>query len=97
VKAEVETLANLARVFKLRKKHGLPTPDVSFHMVFSGNPGTGKTVVARIIAQIYGCLGLLSKGQSVGVDRSGLVANYIGQTATKTKKVIEQAKGGAFY
>jgi Holliday junction resolvasome RuvABC ATP-dependent DNA helicase subunit/uncharacterized tellurite resistance protein B-like protein len=97
VKGEVETLTNLARVFKLRKENGLPTPDVSFHMVFSGNPGTGKTVVARIIAQIYGCLGLLSKGHVVEVDRSGLVANYVGQTATKTKKVIEQAKGGVLF
>jgi SpoVK/Ycf46/Vps4 family AAA+-type ATPase len=97
VKDEVETLTNLARIFSLRKKRGMPVPDVSFHMIFSGNPGTGKTTVARIVAKIYGCLGLLTKGQLVEVDRSGLVGGFVGQTATKTKKVIEQAKGGVLF
>jgi hypothetical protein len=97
VKGEVETLTNLARIFSLRKKRGLPVPDVSFHMIFSGNPGTGKTTVARIVAKIYGCLGLLTRGQLVEVDRSGLVGGFVGQTATKTKKVIDQAKGGILF
>jgi hypothetical protein len=97
VKGEVETLTNLARIFSLRKKRGLPVPDVSFHMIFSGNPGTGKTTVARIVAKIYGCLGLLTIGQLVEVDRSGLVGGFVGQTATKTKKVIDQAKGGILF
>jgi ATPase family associated with various cellular activities (AAA)/AAA lid domain len=97
VKKEVETLINLAKIFSVRKQRGLPVPDVSFHMVFSGNPGTGKTSVARIIAQVYGCLGLLKRGQLVEVDRSGLVGNFVGQTATKTKNVIESAKGGVLF
>lgn len=97
VKREVETLINLARVFSLRKENGLPVPDMSFHMVFSGNPGTGKTIVARIVAKVYGCLGLLKKGHLVEVDRSGLVGNFVGQTATKTKKIIDQAKGGILF
>lgn len=97
VKGEVETLTNLAKVFSIRKQRCLPVPDISFHMVFSGNPGTGKTTVARIVAKIYGGLGLLSKGQLIEVDRSGLVANFTGQTATKTKKVIDSAKGGVLF
>jgi SpoVK/Ycf46/Vps4 family AAA+-type ATPase len=66
-------------------------------MVFSGNPGTGKTTVARTIAKVYGCLGLLTKGHLVEVDRSGLVGGFVGQTAIKTKKVIDQAKGGILF
>jgi SpoVK/Ycf46/Vps4 family AAA+-type ATPase len=97
VKTEVETLINLAKVFALRKQRGLPVPDVSFHMVFSGNPGTGKTTVARIVGNVYGCLGLLERGHVVEVDRSGLVRNFVGQTATKTKKVIESARGGVLF
>jgi Holliday junction resolvasome RuvABC ATP-dependent DNA helicase subunit len=97
VKGEVEILTNLAKVFSIRKQRGLPLPDLSFHMVFSGNPGTGKTTVARIVAKVYGCLGLLSKGQLIEVDRSGLVGNFVGQTATKTKKVIDSAKGGILF
>ena len=97
VKGEVETLTNLARIFSLRKKRGLPVPDVSFHMIFSGNPGTGKTTVARIVAKIYGCLGLLTKGQLIEVDRSNLIGGFVGQTAIKTKKIIDQAKGGILF
>jgi Holliday junction resolvasome RuvABC ATP-dependent DNA helicase subunit len=97
VKNEVEDLINLAKVFALRKQKGLPTPQMSFHLVFSGNPGTGKTTVARIIAKVYVHLKLLSKGHLIEVDRSGLVGNYVGQTATKVKDVIEKAKGGVLF
>jgi Cdc6-like AAA superfamily ATPase len=97
IKQEVEGLANLAKVFSIRKSKGLPVPDMSFHLIFLGNPGTGKTTVARLISQIYGKLGLLSSGHLVEVDRSGLVANYVGQTATKVQEVINKARGGVLF
>ncbi len=97
VKKEVDSLVNLVKVRTLRRERGLKCPAMSFHLVFSGNPGTGKTTVARIIGKIYSALGLLSKGHLVEVDRSGLVAGYVGQTAVKTQEVIQKARGGVLF
>ncbi len=97
IKEEVRNLINMVQVYKLRREHDLPTTDMSLHMVFTGNPGTGKTMIARMMARIYRSLGILSKGQLVEVDRSGLVAGYVGQTAIKTSKVIEKAMGGVLF
>lgn len=97
VKKEVESLINLVTVQELRKKNGLPADDLSLHMVFSGNPGTGKTMIARLMARVYKSLGILSKGQLVEVDRGGLVAGFVGQTAIKTGEVIAKALGGVLF
>ena len=97
VKEEVHNLINMVQVYKLREQHDLPTTDMSLHMVFTGNPGTGKTMMARMMARIYRSLDILSRGQLVEVDRSGLVAGYVGQTAIKTQKVIEKAMGGVLF
>ena len=97
VKKDVDSLVNLVKVRTMRKERGMKCPDMSFHLVFSGNPGTGKTTVARIVGKIYNALGILSKGHLVEVDRSGLVAGYVGQTAIKTQEVINKALGGALF
>ena len=97
VKREVRSLVNMGKVLRLRRESNLPTADMSLHMVFSGNPGTGKTMIARFMARVYHSIGLLSKGHLVETDRSALVAGYVGQTATKTAAVLNSALGGVLF
>lgn len=94
VKAEVRRLTSLLRIQEMRAERDLPTIETSKHLVFSGNPGTGKTTVARLLSQIFRSLGVVTKGHLVETDRSGLVAGFVGQTATQTRKVMDSAIGG---
>jgi hypothetical protein len=94
VKAEVHLVAALLQVQELRRQRGLPVMEQSRHLVFTGNPGTGKTTVARLLAQIYRTLRVVARGHLVEVDRSDLVAGYIGQTATKVVEVFDTADEG---
>ena len=97
VKEEVRTLANFVKVQKQREAQGLKIPKISYHLVFLGSPGTGKTTVARIVGRIYKDLGVLKKGHTVETDRSGLVAKYMGQTALKTDTIIQKAMNGVLF
>lgn len=97
VKEEVSSLVNILKINKLRESRGFKVPQVSKHLVFLGNPGTGKTTVARLLSKIYKKLGVLEKGQLVEIDRSGLVAGYVGQTAIKTQEKINEAMGGVLF
>lgn len=97
VKGEVSQLVNFLQVQRMRAEQGMSAPPLSRHLVFYGNPGTGKTTIARLLSQIYKSLGILSKGHLIETDRAGLVAGYIGQTALKVKEVVDQAIGGVLF
>ncbi len=97
VKNEVSSLVNMIKIKKIRDARGMKTANVSKHLVFLGNPGTGKTTVARLLSKIYQRLGVLEKGQLVEVDRASLVAGFVGQTALKTKEKLDEAMGGILF
>ncbi len=97
VKAEVRRIVNLAKVNEARRAQGLKVPPMTYHMVFTGNPGTGKTTVARIVARAFRALGIAKGGQLVETDRSGLVGRYAGETAVKTNAKVDEAIGGILF
>ena len=97
IKQSVKSLINYVKIRKLREENMLPNPPLTLHMVFTGNPGTGKTTVARILSELYRAIGVLSKGQLIEVDRSGLVAGFVGQTAIKATDAVKSALGGILF
>lgn len=97
IKEDIRSLMNFITITKLRQERGLNVPTISYHLVFTGNPGTGKTTVARLVAGLYHRIGILPKGQLVETERSQLVAGYTGQTALKTSAVLNQAMGGVLF
>lgn len=97
VKEEISTMINTVKVENLRKEKGLPIPEKSRHIVFTGNPGTGKTTIARLLSKIYKAIGVLEKGHLIETDRTGLVAGYVGQTAIKTIEIAKSALGGILF
>jgi SpoVK/Ycf46/Vps4 family AAA+-type ATPase len=97
IKHEIRTLTNFLRVQSHRERAGLPVTDLNLHMVFGGNPGTGKTTVARILGKIFGAMGILTQGHLVETDRSGLVAGYAGQTSIKTNEKIDESLDGVLF
>jgi len=97
VKAAVRRLIAVQLVNTERREAGLPEVNASLHVVFTGNPGTGKTTIARIIARLYGSIGLVSRGHVIEVSRADLVAGYVGQTALKVQEVVDRAIGGVLF
>jgi SpoVK/Ycf46/Vps4 family AAA+-type ATPase len=97
VKQEVNSLVNFVKIQKEREKHGLKQNDISYHCVFTGSPGTGKTTVARVLANIFRSLDVIDTGQLVETDRAGMIAEYVGQTAVKVDKLVDESMGGVLF
>lgn len=97
VKDDIKNLVSFIKIRNIKRERDSPVPAMSFHLVSTGNPGTGKTTDTRMIAKIYKALGVLSGGQLVELDRSGSVMGYVGQTAVKTQEILQSAVGGVLF